>query len=43
MIIFNVIKQLLYLLYQHNKITKKICNNLIIPLKLQKFSLMAKK
>ena len=25
----NEIRQILYLLYQHNKITKKVCNNLI--------------
>ena len=25
----NDITQILYLLYQHNKITKKVCNNLI--------------
>ena len=25
----NEIRQIMYLLYQHNKITKKVCNNLI--------------
>ena len=25
----NEIRQMLYFLYQHNKITKKVCNNLI--------------
>ena len=25
----NEIRQILYLLYQHNKITKKVCNSLI--------------
>ena len=27
--VFDIIKKILYLLYQHNKITKKIGNNLI--------------
>ena len=28
----NKIRQILYLLYKHKKITKKACNNLIKPL-----------
>ena len=28
----NEIRQILYLLYQHNKTTKKVCNNLITSL-----------
>ena len=32
----NEIKQILYILYQHNKITKKVYSNLIKPLELWK-------
>ena len=27
--VFNVIRQIVYSLYQSNKITKKVCNNII--------------